>query len=68
LILAVQLIRRLDTGEGRGWKERRVEGGGGLFLNYRKTPTWGKSLASLAEENISGRSKSFAIAYCTCYH
>lgn len=43
-------------------------GGWGGFLNYRKTPTPGKSLVSLAEENRSGRSKSLAPAYCTCYH
>ena len=54
--------RRMEGSEGR------EEGGRGVFLNYRKTPTRGKSLASLAEENRSGRSKSLALAYCTCYH
>lgn len=51
-------------------RERERERGGGeeVFLNYRKTPTRGKSLASLAEENGSGPSKSLALAYCTCYH
>lgn len=39
-----------------------------VFLNYRKTPTPGKSPVSSAEENRSGRSKSCAPAYCTCYH
>lgn len=32
-----------------------------LFLNYRKTSTLGKSVASLAQENRSGRSKSLAL-------
>lgn len=76
LILAAQLIKRLDTGgEERGEREGGEDGGEGegwrrgeVFLNYRKTPTRGKSLASLAEENRSGRSKSLALAYCTCYH
>lgn len=56
--------------EGR-MEEKEKDGGwrrGEVFLNYRKTPTRGKSLASLAEENRSGRSKSLALAYCTCYH
>lgn len=71
MILAAQLIKRLDTGgerEGGRMEMERRRSVVGVFLNYRKTPTRGKSLASLAEENRSGRSKSLALAYCTCYH
>lgn len=63
-------MERREGGRERGREGKDGGGGGGgeVFLNYRKTPTRGKSLASLAEENRSGRSKSLALAYCTCYH